>query len=475
MLYKQPKQFYLIFLIELIERFGYYGLQSIIIIYLIKKISLPEEEIINFFSSFTALTYGLVVVGGWIGDNFLGTKRILMLGIITLILGYGTILIFYKNINIIYFGISILSIGISLFKSAPSSLLSNIYKKKSPLRDEGFNIYYMAINIGSLLSIIITPWLTKNFGWTVSFSLPFISLIINLIIFLKYKNIINGSKCDYLPLNNKKILLTIIGLIIFPIIILYILNNIYITNNLIKIIISIIFFTFVKKFINLNKKKKKKMIVAFLLIIESTIFFILYNQIPTSLNFFTIRNVKHCIFGINISPEQFQALNPFWIIIISPILTYIYNLSKNKLSIIYKFAIGMILCSISFIIIPIGIYLDTNSQGLISSNWLIISYALQSSGELMISGSGLSMISQLVPKNLIGFTIGTWFLTTSIAIIISGKIANLMTFPKNISIDKFYSLNIYFNNFLKIGMYGLLISLIILLISPILNSMIKKQ
>ncbi len=476
MIFKQPKSTYIILIIELLERFSFYSLQSILIIYLVKKISLSEKDAINIFSSFNAIIYGLVIIGGWLGDKIIGYKRTLLTGIILLIIGYINIYISEKNINILYLGISIISLGSCLFKPTLSSLLADIYKKKSITPDTGFTMYYMSINIGSLLSIVITPWLVNNYGWKTALTLPIIGLIIVLWIYIKSNKILKkyGSKIDFEELSKKNIYITILLLITILIGIFYLINKQKIINNIIKIIFLSIILIFIKEIWLISIKKKKKIIVAFILMIEAIIFFILYNQIPTSLNFFAIRNVKHKILGINFSPEQFQALNPFWIIIFSPILSYIYNKLGKKLSVINKFSIGMILCSISFIILPIGIYLDTNIKGLISPYWLVLSYAFQGIGELMISGLGLSMITQLIPKKLLGLTISTWFLTTSISIIISSNIANLMTFPKNTNINTFESLKIYSNNFFKIGTYSIIASIIILLLTPILNSIIKK-
>ncbi len=471
---KQPKSTYFILILELLERFGFYSLQSIIILYLIKKMLLTEKEAINILASFNAITYGLVIIGSWLGEKILGYKRTLLIGIILLILGYSNIFLSNTNINLLYFGISLISLGSCLFKPNISSLLANIYKKKSLSPDTGFTMYYMSINIGSLISIILTPWITNKYGWQITFILPVLGLITNFIIYILFKkNIKNyGSKPDFKKIKKKNIIIFITILIIIPIIILYLLNKQYIIKKIIKLIVLIAILVFIKKIIPLTKRKKKKILVTLILIIEATIFFILYNQIPTSLNFFTKKNVKHQIFGINFIPEQLQALNPFWIIIFSPILSYIYKLFKKKISIINKFTLGMILCSISFIILPIGIYLDTDNKGLISPIWLILSYAFQSIGELMISGLGLSMITQLVPKKLIGFTIGIWFLITSTSILISGDIANLMSFNKNI--NTFQSIKIYSENFFKIGIYSMLISIIMLLLTPILNKIIKK-
>ncbi len=479
MIFKQSKSFYLIFILELLERFSFYGLQSIIIIYLIKKIYISEKEAINIFSSFNSIIYILIIITGWISDKIIGSKRILLIGIITLILGYTFILINKENINLLIIGLSIICIGNSLFKPNSSLLLTNIYNKnKKYEKDSGFTIYYMSTNIGSFLSIIISPIIINLYGWKITFLIPIISLLLTLIIFIKFNNLLNkyGTKADFKKINKKKILLLLISIIILIPIIFYLIKNINIINNILKIIIILITIIFIKKITLLNNKEKKKIIVFIILIIESIIFFILYNLIPTYLNLFTIKNVKHYIFNIYIKPEQFQALNPFWIIIFSPILSYIYKkINKKFFSIIYKFNTGIILSSISFLMIPIGIYFSKDKNNLIPSYWIILSYAFQSLGELMISGLGISMICQIVPKKILKIAINIWFLSSSISNILSGKIANMMLISKENNLNSLQSLNIYYYNFLKISIYTFIISIFMIIISKKINYIIEEK
>ncbi len=478
MIFKQPKSFYLIFSLELWERFGFYGLQAIMTIYLINKMSLSEEEAVTLFSSFTAIIYGFVSIGGWLGDKILGIKRTITLGILILTLGYTIMSFSEQNIKLVYLSMATIAVGNCIFKANPSSLLSLCYKKNNKKMDTAFTIYYMSINIGSLLSMILTPWLASNYNWKIAFITSVLGLLITLINFLYFQYIIKdlGSKADFLPLNKEKIILTTIGIASSILIINYLLQNEFLTNKIVEITILITLYIFVKNFIKLNPNEKKKMIVVSTLIIEATIFFTLYNQMPTSLNFFAIRNVKHNILGLNIDPVQYQSLNPFWIIIFSPILAKIYEkIGNKKLPITHKFAIGMILSTISFLILPLGIKLDTNNEGLISAYWLILSYSFQSLGELMISGLGLSMIAQLVPEKLTGFLMGFWYLTTSISSIISGKIANIMSFPKETTVNAFTSSQIYQDAFLKIGIFSGIITIIIVFITPLLYSIIKEK
>lgn len=144
--FKQPKAFYLIFSIELWERFGYYGLQGIMAVYLVKQLGMSEADSITLFSSFSALVYGLVAIGGWLGDKVLGTKRVIMLGAIVLAIGYALVAWSGHDAGIVYMGMAAIAVGNGLFKANPSSLLSTCYEKNDPRLDGAFTMYYTALS-----------------------------------------------------------------------------------------------------------------------------------------------------------------------------------------------------------------------------------------------------------------------------------------------------------------------------------------
>jgi POT family proton-dependent oligopeptide transporter len=180
--FKQPKAFYLIFSIELWERFGYYGLQGIMAVYLVKQLGMSEADSITLFSSFSALVYGLVAIGGWLGDKVLGTKRVIMLGAIVLAIGYAGCMVGH-DAAVVYMGMATIAVGNGLFKANPSSLLSTCYSKDDPRLDGAFTMYYMSINIGSFFSMLATPWLAAKFGWSVAFSLSVVGMLITVVNF----------------------------------------------------------------------------------------------------------------------------------------------------------------------------------------------------------------------------------------------------------------------------------------------------
>ena len=162
--------------------------------------------------------------------------------------------------------------------------------------------------------------------------------------------------------------------------------------------------------------------------------FILYQQMPTSLNLFAVRNVHHYILGIPVAGETFQALDPFWVLIVSPIFAWIY-IARGKqgkdFSLPTKFAFGMFLCSLGFLMLSFAGTFFADRDHMISGNWLIATYACQGMGEILVSGLGLAMISKFVPPRIVGFMMGVWFLLSAIARgFLGSSVATLASVPK---------------------------------------------
>lgn len=473
--FKQPRAFYLIFSIELWERFGYYGLQVILAVYLVKMLGLTEEQSVTLFATFTALMYGMMSIGGWLGDKVLGTKRVILLGAIVLALGYLAVACSGTNTAVLYIGLATVAVGNGLFKANPSSLLSTCYEKDDPRLDGAFTMYYMAINLGSFFSTLATPWLAAQYGWGTAFSLSVVGMLITIVNFLFCQKWVknHGSNPDFSPVHPGKLLSSLVGIVALIAISTWLLHYQGVARLMLTLITIGVVVIFLKETFALKGAARRKMVVAFILMLQAVVFFVLYSQMPTSLNFFAIRNVEHSILGIAIEPEQFQGLNPFWIVIGSPILAALYNKLGDKLPMPHKFAIGMVLCSLAFLVLPFGITFAT-AQGIVSASWLVLSYALQSIGELMISGLGLAMVAQLVPQRLMGFIMGSWFLTSAGAAVIAGKVAALMAVPNDVT-NPLQSLDIYGRVFLQIGIVTAVIALLMIVTAPILNRMMQAQ
>ncbi|WP_199911627.1 dipeptide/tripeptide permease DtpA [Dongshaea marina] len=471
--FRQPKAFYMIFSVELWERFGFYGMQAILTLYMVHHLKLPETASFVLFGAFTALVYGGGSIGGWLGDKVLGTKRVILLGATTLGIGYLILAVASNSSFMVYLAMGVIAIGNCLFKANPSSLLSKLYTEDDPRLHGAFTMYYMSINIGAFVSMLITPVLASKFGWNAAFMLSFIGMMAAVLNFILCSGWTKayGSAADFLPVNKSYLLLTIIGTVIASFIAAWLLQHLDFAHGILTIIAVIAVGIYFKEAFALKGTERAKMLVAFVLMLEAIIFWVLYNQMPMSLNFFAVHNVTRNIFGIAIEPAQFQSLNPFWIMLASPLLAMIYNVLGDKLPIATKFAIGMVLCSLAFLILPLGAHY-ANAQGMVSSYWVVLSYGLQSVGELMIAGLGLAMIAQLVPQRLMGFIMGIWMLTTAVASILAGYVAALTAAPKGIT-DPLQTLPIYSHVFLEIGVSTAVVALLMVMTAPMLTRVIQ--
>lgn len=197
-LLQQPKPFFMIFFVELWERFGYYGVQGILAVFFVKQLGFSQEQAFVTFGAFAALVYGLISIGGYVGDHLLGTKRTMVLGAVVLAAGYfATGLSLYQP-NLIFFALGTIAVGNGLFKANPASLLSKCYPPKDPRLDGAFTLFYMSINIGSLLSLSLAPVIAERFGYTVTYYLCGIGLIFALLVYFCCRHMVRhiGSEPD---------------------------------------------------------------------------------------------------------------------------------------------------------------------------------------------------------------------------------------------------------------------------------------
>ncbi|MDF2690295.1 MAG: tppB [Gammaproteobacteria bacterium] len=472
--FKQPKPFYMIFFIEAWERFGFYGMQAILVLYMIKNFNMTDAQSFNTYSAFTALLYSLMSVGGYIGDNILGTKRTMVLGASVLVLGY--FLLSLGDSHLFYYALGVIVVGNGLFKANPSSLLSKCYSADDHRIDGAFTLYYMAINLGSFFSMLFVPVIAQKYGWGLGFRTCSIGLVIAIInYFLCYSWVKNiGSAAGAKPMNFKSLFLVILGGLAIVFISAWILQRLEVAHWLLFGIGCAVVIKFLYEIIKSSGIERSKMIVALILILQAIVWWVMYQQMPTSLNFFAINNVEHSIFGIPVNPLSFQALNPFWILVASPILASVYNhFAKDgrDLAMPKKFALGMFLSALGFLVLVVSQYF-ASSQGIVSSWWIVASYFFQSVGELLVSALGLAMVARLVPQRLMGFIMGAWFMTTAAAMVIGGFIAGWTSVPSDMNIPS-QTLPVYTHVFLEIGVVTLIISLLMMGLAPKLTRMMS--
>ena len=175
---EQPPPFQMIFLLEIWERFGFYTVQGILTLYFIRFLGYSDTQAYYTFGAFSALVYGLTALGGYLGDQVLGTKRTIVLGLFVLACGY--LALSFASHDGVFWALGLICVGGAIFKANPSSLLSKCYERNDPRLHSGFTLYYMAINLGSLVALLIGPTVASRLGYSYAYFLSFIGLTLGL-------------------------------------------------------------------------------------------------------------------------------------------------------------------------------------------------------------------------------------------------------------------------------------------------------
>lgn len=463
------KAFWVVWAIELWERFGFYGVQAILALYFVQQLGYKEDESFYVFGSFNAFVYGFVWLGGWIGDRYLGAKRTLVLGAILLMVSYAAMAM--ATHDTIFYALSGIVVGNALFKANPSSLVSKMFNKGDGALDGAMTLYYMAVNLGSCFSMALTPIIAQRFGWHYAYALCSLGLLLGLLNYYVYRQALShiNTVAELQPLCLKRLSLVLIGVLLAWFAIAHLLNHTLICNVIIYVVVAGAFLYFFKIAWSLPGVDRTRMLVALVLIIQAVLFFVLYNQMPTSLTFFAVHNVDNTVWGWSIPPAEYQVLNPLIIVLASPILVRMYRLFPATH--VTKFCIGMSLAALAFLVLAIPSF--TSSTAIVSPGWMVLTYLLQSIGELLISALGLSMVAELCPSHLSGFAMGVWLLTSMLAGPV-GAWVGAMTVPTEVtSITPLAGLHLYGQVFVEIGLVTSVVAVLMWLARPFLNRLLQ--
>ena len=474
----QPKGLYLLFFTELWERFGFYMVSTILVLYMSKGLSFSDSSSYLLYGAFSSMLYLMPVVGGYIADRFIGFRQSIILGAILFMIGYALMAI--PGEEWLFYGLSFVILGNGFFKPNVSSIVGDLYGEHDPRRDGGFTLFYMGINLGALIPPLFAGALVAAYTWGSGFLVAAVGMIISLITFLSGQNRLGNA--GFIPstsiLHKKSgyrmgfYCLLLIGIVV-AVGILHLLlyhpkeANIILVFASAGVIGAILFFLYREL-----PEQRRKMIACLILIFISVGFWAVYNQTFTSLMLFADRNMSKEFLGFTIDAEFTQFFNPFFIIVLSPILSWLWvrldQKGKNP-STPLKFSLGILFMAIGFLVLGAGVMIF-NSNGESSPWWLVLSYFIQTIGELLISPIGLAMVTRLSPKHLVGMMMGDWFLTQSVAFAIGGGLATLSDVPKDVT--GIGSLEIYSHAFYIYGGIALVLAIISFALIPFLKKLI---
>jgi len=474
----QTRSFSTVFLIEMWERFGYYGMAALLVLFMVQKLGYSDDKANLTWGAFTALVYAAPAIGGWIGDKVLGARRCMTIGAVILGIGYLLLSIPSDQTALLYGAMGVIVVGNGLFKSNAANLVRRIYEGDDAKIDSAFTYYYMAVNIGSTFSMMLTPIVAAKWGWHSAFALCCAGLVLGLINYmLMHRTLAHvGSVPDDKPIDWGKLGMVLgVGLaLVFAV--SFVLQHSEIAKALVWIAGAVILGIFLWLIMKSEPGERSGLIVALVLTIETILFFIFYQQMSTSLTLFALRNVdpSQTLLGIHLFnwiPAQYQALNPIWIFALSPPLAWLYTRmgrSGRDLPIAAKFALGFVVVAVGFFIF--GMSGGTAVAGKVSSWYMIWGYGFYSLGELLVSGLGLAMMARYVPARMGGFMMGAYFVATGISQYLGGIVANYASVPDNIT-DPMLSLPIYTSLFNKLGVVAAVGALLAVALLPMLKKL----
>jgi proton-dependent oligopeptide transporter, POT family len=459
--------FTVLFLVEMWERFGYYGMYAVVVLHMVRKLGYTDDRALLTFGAFVAMAYASPAVGGWLGDKVLGTRRMTVIGATILALGYA--LMATPGMPL-FVSLGVVAVGSGLFKPNPANLVSKVYEGDPAKIDSAFTLYYMAVNLGSTFSTIATPLIQERVSSEAAFAVCAGGLVLGILNYLFMRRFLRhvGSPPDFAPFPWRKFGLMILGCVAAVAFVAAVVQNLTIA----KVMVWLAGLALVAIFVMLIRRsapsERSGLIAVVVLTIQTMIFFIFYQQTPTSLTLFAYRNVDlNFLFGYQVPAGQVQALNPIWIFILSPVLAWAYTRlgkrSGGDLPVALKFAVGFVVLALAFFVYG-GCGLFARPDGKVSLWWMILGYGLACLSELLISGLGLAMVARYVRPKLRGMLMGTWFLATGISQYLGSRIATFASIPRGVT-DPLQTLPLYMRLFFGLGVlavFGAVLSFAVL-------------
>ncbi len=457
----QPKALKICFLTEMWERFGLYAMQSLLVFYLIHKMSFADTDAYMLLGQFTALLYMGPVVGGWAADRILGNRFAILLGGLLLSVGYALLALQHHTL---FLGLSLVIVGNSLLKPNISSFLGQFYQEKDRRREAGFTLFYMGINIGVLLATFSTGYIQEYFGWTACFSASCIALLLGASIFrsgyryFEEKGFPPVSHISTLPVFLRQRPSLIIWFFVAVTLIYFSMTSVGFGSYGLTVF-GLLFCGYVISLsLKTDRIARRRMLALLVLFFIIIVFWGLWFEMFFAVNVFVDRAVNRELWGHIIPTPAFVGLDSLFVLILGPILATLWKSGKVKLSVPAKFALGIFILTAGMQILAWSV---SWSAVMLPMIWMVLFYFLVTLGEMLISPIGLSMVTEYSPAEHSSLMMGGFFMSIGFGGKVSGILAQFASVPEGIT--DLGSLNIIyrhaFQEYVWIGLVVFLVSL----------------
>lgn len=462
----QPKSLRILFLTEMWERFSYYGMRALLVLYLVQSQGYSAFEAMHIYAIYTGLVYLTPVIGGYLADHYLGQQKSILIGGITMMFGH----LFMANPSTLNLALGLLIIGNGFFKPNISSLLGGFYLTNDARRDGGYSFFYVGINMGAFIAPLLIGYVGEVIDWHYGFVLAAVGMFMGLLHFsINQKQIASDDLTQRSRVLRYKEWWQVMALALLniPIVLLVLTLHPLLTiyQNLIWLsIFLIVTYVVLKKrslFQAVPSHDLKRIMYIAILSLFVIFFWVGFEQAGGSLTLFAHEKIDRQIMSFVIPASFFQSVNPLIIIFLGPLMANIWlriDRSKLRMSTPQKMGSGIMLLGLGFLLLSV---VSQNQDSKISLWWLVMVYFCHTLGELCLSPIGLSMVSKVSPKKLVSIMMGFWFLSSAIANYMAGRLPELLIY---------FNINLF--SFLTAT--SLLAGLLLYFMAPFLENLITK-
>jgi POT family proton-dependent oligopeptide transporter len=437
-----PRGLATLFFTEFWERFSFYGMRALLILYMTAAIAdgglgFDAGRAGAIYGLYTAGVYLLALPGGWLADQLLGQRRAVFLGGVIIALGHFSLAI--ESLPFFFFGLVLIMIGTGLLKPNVSTMVGELYPEGGARRDAGFSIFYMGINLGAFVAPFVCGTLGQRVDWHLGFAAAGIGMVAGLIQYVIQGKWLGDAglrpNATTDPASRRKTLLGLgIGTgLLAAFGLLWATGAIDLSVQIaanamggVIVGLALLYLVFQLMGGGLDATEKKRMVVIFVLFIFSALFWSGFEQAGSSLNLFAERLTDLNVFGWEVPASWLQAVNPVLIITLAPVFAWLWvylNRKRMEPSAPAKFSLGLILLGLGFGVLAWASMLTAGQTRQVGPQWLIFTYLLHTCGELCLSPVGLSTVTKLAPHRKVGQMMGVWFMSISLGNLIAGLVA----------------------------------------------------
>jgi POT family proton-dependent oligopeptide transporter len=432
-----PRGLFLLFFVEMWERFSYYGMRALLIFYLTQHFLFSDRDASYAYGAYMSLIYISPLMGGYLADRYLGQRKAVLFGGIVIAIGHIVLGLESDDagamgLGLFWLGLATVITGTGFLKSSVSALVGQLYPRDDMRRDPAYTIFYMGINLGATMGPVICGYLGQTWGWHWGFGAASVGMIVGVIGFMLCKPMLQGKgeprDPDHLKqrvggIVSREWLVYLSSLASIGLCWFLIQSHVIVGWMLAAASLAVVLYILWEAFGRMQRIGRDRMLAALFLLVVNPIFWGLYEQTGSSLSLFTDRFADRNIGGFNVPASMFQSVNAAYILMFGPVLAGLWIwLAKRgwEPSTPAKFGVALALVGAGFLILVAG----TGAPGTLTPVlFIFLLYLCHTLGELCLSPVGLSAMSKLAPSRMLGLMMGIWFLAMALGEYAAGLIA----------------------------------------------------